>query len=233
MGITPAMIATMAAAQGLSALGQNVGSFMSLAPSETVNKRIDELKRAQEADALGLTGDQKSAYMAAFTAPAKALAAQQLQQSQSLTSMGQDSGKALQAMRTQEEQAQRAVSEAQMQVEMANQQLAMQQAEELRSLQLAEEQRKQARKAALITGATEAASSAASAYGQAKMLSQMTGGDMSIQNAAALGKMYGYNLPTYSPSFGANPYMYSNPYANYGQMIVPQVPMQTPTGGPQ
>ena len=63
-----------------------VGQYRALAPNEAVTDEIARLERLQEADALGLTGEERNAYVQSFMDPQRALAAQQMQQSQALMS---------------------------------------------------------------------------------------------------------------------------------------------------
>ena len=69
-------------AQLLAGVGKAAGQYMANRPLESQVARIEELKRLQEANALGLTGAEQSAYMASFVDPQRAIAAQQMQQSQ-------------------------------------------------------------------------------------------------------------------------------------------------------
>ena len=127
-----------------------VGQYRALAPNEAVTDEIARLERLQEADALGLTGEERNAYVQSFMDPQRALAAQQMQQSQALTGMAQDSGEQLRRMRAVEEQTQRAQAEAGRQVEMLNQAQARAQEEKLLQLSIAEADRAAQREAALF-----------------------------------------------------------------------------------
>ena len=48
---------------------KGVGDYRALRPSEVITDRIEELQRLQEADALGLTGQERAAYTSAFMDP--------------------------------------------------------------------------------------------------------------------------------------------------------------------
>ena len=48
---------------------EGFGQYQALAPSEVAQDRIKELERLQQADALGLTGQEKQAFVQAFMNP--------------------------------------------------------------------------------------------------------------------------------------------------------------------
>jgi len=202
----PLTLGLLAGAAALSAGGKATSAAISSKPSGVAAERIKELERLQQADQLGLTGAERSAFLQAFQAPQQALAAQQLQQSQALTAIGQDSGRQLAAMRAQEEQAQRAQAEAGRQVELMNIEQARAQEEELRQLQLAQEIQKQQRKAAIIGGAMEAIGAGVGAAGQYGLQQQMfdvqkaaltsSPGYKNLQSASGASAPYGYIFPT-------------------------------------
>jgi len=214
----------MGGASVLGAAGRGVGNYMALAPNEAVQKRISELERLQQADALGLTGTERSAFMESFVDPQRALAAEQMAQSQALTGMAQDSGEQLRRMRAQDEAAQRTLAESNRQIAMLDMQQARAQEAELLQLQQAEEEREKARRVALIGGATETAVAGMQMASQqiaASELTKMSPEAANMMNVQRIAGGYGYNFPTYSPMPTGYPY---NPYAGMGMggMLPPQ-----------
>jgi hypothetical protein len=69
---------------------ESFGQYQALAPSEVAQDRIKELERLQQADALGLTGQEKQAFVQAFMNPQRALQAEQMNQQQALQATLQD-----------------------------------------------------------------------------------------------------------------------------------------------
>jgi hypothetical protein len=196
-------------AQLLAGVGKAAGQYMSNRPLESQVERIEELKRLQEANALGLTGAEQSAYMASFVDPQRAIAAQQMQQSQALQAAMGDSGEQLRRLRTNEEQAQRAVADANRQVEMVNLQQAQLQETELRALQRDEDIREQNRQAALVGGGIQATGQALQMGSQAVAQQELISRGAMDPAAQQLGQISGY----------ANPYGYNyNPYMQQNQM---------------
>lgn len=228
-------------------LVSGIGQYQALKPSEVMQDKIAELERLQEADALGLTGAEKSAYVQSFMDPQRALAQQQMQQSQALTGMAQDSGEQIRRLRAQEEQAQRAQAEAGRQIEMLDLQQARAQEAQLMDLQILEEQRANAQQAALMGIIGGGIGDVGSLAGQVIAAEELTGADAGAYNAGqlqALGAMYGYSFPQYGaqsmgayttgmPMMGGVPqvpgYM---PPIYYGQPVGQQQPVAPPfTGG--
>ena len=209
-------------------VGAGVGNEIRNRPLESQQDRIDELKRLQEADALGLTGDQRAAYMASFVDPQRAIAAQQLDQNRALQAGLQDSGRALAGLRRQEEQTQRVVADANRQIEMQNQIVAQQQEQELRTLQLQDEMRQReleaGRMEAIIGGVGDVANIGAQAYAQQELINRgpMDPAARQLANTAGLASPYGYNYNMYMNPQGLPP----------GSIFVPFGTQGTPgTGG--
>tara|TARA_R100000734_G_C3319028_1_gene114073 strand:- start:1175 stop:1921 length:747 start_codon:yes stop_codon:yes gene_type:complete len=199
------LTATALAIGGAKLVGgviKGVGDYRAMAPSEVLTERIEELQRLQEADALGLTGQERSAYVQAFMDPQRALAAEQMGQSQALSAMAQDSGEQLRRLRAQEEQVQRAQSEAGRQIELLNQQQARAQEQELQQLELTEEQRARAREQALFSMIGGGIQDVGALSGQIIAAEELAGDDAGSFSAAqlqGLGAAYGYNFPNYAP----------------------------------
>ena len=210
---------------------EGFGQYQALAPSEVNQDRIAELERLQQADALGLTGQERQAFVQAFMNPQRALQAEQMSQ--------QDSGEAMRRLRNQEEQQQRALGQANTQIEMLNQEQARMQERELFALQQAEEQRARAREAALFSMIGGGVSDVGSLAGQTIAANELTGnaGQYDAQTMMQLGAMYGYQFPIY-PTTG-QPFTQQQmmvPPGGYGyfpgqvpnQPILPGVPGSVP-----
>jgi len=179
---------------------KGIGDYRALRPSEVVTDRINELQRLQEADALGLTGAEKQAYVSAFMNPQRALASEQMAQSQALQAMSQDSGEQLRRIRASEEQAQRAQAEAGRQVQMLDIQKEQAQIDELFQLEMADEQRARAREQALFGMIGGGVQDAGALAGQIVMAEEMLGANKGQYSAAQLqsaAAMYGYQFPVY------------------------------------
>jgi hypothetical protein len=205
----------------LGGVVKGVGDYRALRPSEVITDRIDELKRLQEADALGLTGQERAAYTSAFMDPQRALASEQMAQSQALSSMGQDSGEQLRRIRAQEEQVQRAQGEAGRQIEMLNMQQARAQEAQLLELQTLEEQRARAQEQAMFAAIGGGVEDAGALAGQVVAAEELMGADSGQYSAVqlqAIGSAYGYSYPQYTPQM-AQPFN-----TNQGIMMIPGAP---------
>lgn len=206
---------------------ESFGQYQALAPSEVAQDRIKELERLQQADALGLTGQEKQAFVQAFMNPQRALQAEQMNQQQALQATLQDSGEAMRRLRSQEEQQQRALSAANTQIELMNQEQARMQERELLGLQRQEEDRARAREAALYSMIGGGISDAGSLAGQTMAANELTGnaGQYDAQTMMRLGAMYGYQFPIY-PTTG-------QPFTQQQMMVPPggygYFPGQVPT----
>ena len=218
---------------------EGFGQNQALAPSEVNQDRITELERLQQADALSLTGQERQAFVQAFMNPQRALQAEQMSQQQALQATLQDSGEAMRRLRNQEEQQQRALGQANTQIEMLNQEQARMQERELFALQQAEEQRARAREAALFSMIGGGVSDVGSLAGQTIAANELTGnaGQYDAQTMMQLGAMYGYQFPIY-PTTG-QPFTQQQmmvPPGGYGyfpgqvpnQPILPGVPGSVP-----
>ena len=196
-----------------------IGQYQALGPNEVITDRIKELERLQEADALGLTGAEKQAYVQAFMNPQRAIAAEQMSQAQALQAMTQDSGEAMRRMRAREEQEQRAQGEAGRQLQMLDLQKEKAQTEELFQLEVAEDQREKARQAALMSMIGGGVADIGSLAGQTIMAQEMVGKGSGQYNAAQLsqlGAMYGYQFPAYGTPM-QQPFTQGMPQQFYGQ----------------
>jgi len=205
----------------LGGIVKGVGDYRALRPSEVIDDKIKELERLQEADALGLTGQERAAYTSAFMDPQRALAAEQMAQSQALSGMASDSGEQLRRLRSQEEQVQRAQGEAGRQIEMLNMQQAAAQEEQLMELQIMEEQRARAQEQALWSAFGGGVQDVGSMTGQIVAAEEMMGADAGQYSAVqlqALGAAYGYSYPQYNPQM-AQPFN-----TNQGMMMIPGQP---------
>jgi hypothetical protein len=222
------MAGTYLAGKGL----QTYGKYQALEPGEALTDRVEELKRLQEADALGLTGEERAAYTQAFMDPMRAVAAQQMQQSQALSGMAQDSGEQLRRMRAEEEKVARGQADLGRQLEMESVQRARQQEQELLGLQNEIDQREAAQKAALFQFAGDAVGTAGELYGGYQMQQELINADPGAFNAMQmqqLGAMYGYGFPAYGqrvPGYpgGGNPMMPPGYYGYYPGTMQPQGP---------
>ena len=196
-----------------------IGQYQALGENEAITDRIKELERLQEADALGLTGEEKQAYVQAFMNPQRAIAAEQMSQAQALQAMSQDSGEAMRRLRAAEEQQQRAQGEAGRQIQMLDMQKAQAQEDELLQLSIADEQRAAAQKAALFNLIGGGVSDVGSLVGQTMMAQEMVGkgsGQYNAMQLQQLGAMYGYQFPTYA-SPAQQPFTQGMPQQFYGQ----------------
>lgn len=227
---------------GGAALAKRAGAATSGAianrPIEAVQDRIAELERLQQADALGLTGDERNAFMQAFVNPQRALAGQQMDAAQAMQISAQDSGEQLRRLRAEEQREQRAVADATTQIELASQQLARQQEQELLQLQMQEEMRKNARDAAIYGGIIGGVGDVASMGSQMYAMSELTNRGPMDPAAQALFQVggvagpYGYNFQPYYGRQGYQPY--GQPYYNPMQMNPAQtgIPQQNLSGTP-
>lgn len=206
----------MGGAKLIGGVGSGIANIQRTAPNQAVLDEIARLERLQQADALGLTGTERSAFLESFTQPVAAMQQQQMAQSQALQATAQDSGEQLRRMRAAEEQTQRAAAEANRQVEILNQQQARAQEAQLLQLQMAEEQRQAERKAAITETVTAGLVAGGQLASQGIALSELADADPGAYNAnqlMAIGQMYGYSFPTYGQ--GAQGY----PVA--GQQMIP------------
>tara|TARA_Y100000004_G_scaffold188666_1_gene243144 strand:+ start:15072 stop:15833 length:762 start_codon:yes stop_codon:yes gene_type:complete len=228
----------------IGGVGQGIANIQRTAPNEALLDEIARLERLQEADALGLTGTERAAFTDAFVNPQRALAEQQMEQSQALQAMSQDSGEQLRRLRAQEEQGQRALAESNRQVELLNQQQAESQRQALLQMQIAEEQR-QADRAAAITQTVSAGLAGAANIGAGMIsMNELAASGAGAYDAASLqrlGSMYGYAFPQYQQPIG-QPFnlppgavqqgMFMLPPAYYGMAtqpgMIPGTPMATP-----
>ena len=220
---------------GTAALAKRAGTatsgYIANAPSEAAQDRIKELEKLQEADALGLTGAEREAFMAAVMHPQQALAREGFERTQALQSMANQSGDILRRTAAMEEQEARAAGEAARQIAVADVQKAAQQEQELLQLEMGVEAQEQAQKAALwggiIGGVGDIASTGAQYYAMTELTNRggpMIPGANSYMQAAPYMSMYGYGPTGYNP--------YSNPYGapyGYGPMAPPSV-NTNPTG---
>ena len=199
----------MGGAKLIGGIGAGVSDIIATGENKAITDRIAELERLQQADALGLTGTERAAFVDAFRQPQQALAQQQMEQSQGLQAAMQDSGRQMARLRAQEEQAQRALAAANQQVEVLNLQQQRAQEQELLNLQAAEAQREMARRAAIVKTATAGLAGAGEMAGQVMATNELINADPGSFDAnqlRSLGAMYGYNFPAYSmPAAGQSP----------------------------
>ena len=228
----------------ISGIGAGIADIRATEPNEAMLREIERLERLQQADALGLTGQERTAFTEAFMDPQRALATQQMQQSQALQAATQDSGEQLRRMRARDEQAQRAMAESNRQVELLNVQAAQEQEQRLLQMQIAEEQRQAQRDAAIIRTATAGLAGAGSMAASGIAMNELTSADSGAFDAAnlqRLGAAYGYAFPQYqqpiSQPFNMPPGavmggQYMLPPAYYGYGTQPGQLQQTPMGVP-
>ena len=234
----------------ISGIGAGVADIQATRPNEAMLEEMRRLERLQEADALGLTGTERAAFTEAFMDPQRALATQQMQQSQALQAATQDSGEQLRRMRARDEQAQRAMAESNRQVEMLNVQAAREQEQRLLQMQIAEEQRQAQRDAAIIRTATAGLAGAAGMASSGIAMNELTSADSGAFDAAnlqRLGAAYGYAFPQYQQPI-SQPFNMPPGAIQAGQFMLPpayygfgagqpgqltQVPMGVPAAGQQ
>ena len=228
----------------IAGVGQGIADIQRTAPNQALLDEIARLERLQEADALGLTGTERAAFTDAFVNPQRALAAQQMQQSQALQAMTQDSGEQMRRMRAAEEQTQRAVAASNQQVEILNQQQAESQRQALLQMQIAEQQRQADRDAAIISTVSMGLGGAAQLASSGIAMNELASAGSGAYNAASLqqlGGMYGYAFPQYQQPIG-QPFnlpmgavqqgMYMLPPAYYGMATQPGQIQGTPMATP-
>jgi hypothetical protein len=216
----------MGGAKLIGGIGAGVSDIIATAPNEALQNRIAELERLQQADALGLTGTERAAFVDAFRQPQQALAQQQMEQSQGLQAAMQDSGRQMARLRAQEEQQQRALAAANQQVEVLNLQQQRAQEQELLNLQAAEAQREMARRAAIVKTSTAGLAAAGEMAGQVMATNELINADPGSFDAnqlRSLGSMYGYNFPAYS--------MPAQGYGQPGAFYYGQQPYYAPQAG--
>jgi len=228
----------------IAGVGQGIADIQRTAPNEAMLAEIARLERLQEADALGLTGTERAAFTDAFVNPQRALATQQMQQSQALQAMSQDSGEQMRRLRSADEAQARAVAASNQQVELLNQQQAESQRQALLQMQMAEEQREADRQAAIISTVTMGLGGAAEIASSGIAMNELASAGAGAYNAASLqqlGGMYGYAFPQYQQPIG-QPFnlppgavmmgQQMMPPAYYGYGTQPGVIQQTPMNVP-
>jgi len=191
--------------------GAATSAYIANKPSEAAMARVSDLEALQNADALGLTGAERQAYLDAVMHPQQALAREGFERTQALQSMAGGSGEYLRRATALEEQETRAAGQAAREIAVADIQKAEAQEQELLALQMGIEQQEQAQKAAvwggIIGGVGDVMSTGSQYFAMAEMANRggpMIPGAGGYMGGAPYMSMYGYGAGGYPP----NPYGY-------------------------
>lgn len=179
--------------------GAATSAYIANKPSEAAMGRVSDLEALQNANALGLTGAERQAYLDAVMAPQQALAREGFERTQALQSMAGGSGEYLRRAASLEEQEARAAGQAAREIAVADIQKAAAQEQELLALQMGIEQQEQAQKAALwggiIGGVGDVMATGSQYYAMAEMANRggpMVPGSQYYMYSAPVMSVYGY-----------------------------------------
>jgi phosphoserine phosphatase len=170
---TAAMIALGAGvARGIGAAGQQYFQGQAMM-GEDQKKRLDELKRKEEMNALGLTDNEQSELNQIFLDPMQAVARESMQRQQALIGPEGGASSGVRAMMKMEEDQQRQAALAANKVAEAQQLERRREEDELRALQDREAASKATKQGAALALLTGTVSSAGEAYLQQQAFQDM------------------------------------------------------------
>ena len=227
----------------LAAIGMGVGAAAksgaamidaSQVYTKTDKKRLEELERLQDLNALGLTDDEISVLQEQMLNPVAAMQTQRNMQRRELAAASDlGAGAVAKQMMMEEEAAGRAEADVARSLSQLDLQQKRAQEDEIRDLEKRKDVRNKAMLSAGLRGAGEIAQLGISAKARAMELEELTGaaGALTSEQQAQMKQqmmMQQYMRNTYGDSY--NPYFsyYGNYYGQQGSPLYPFVPGMTP-----